>query len=194
MIISSATLDANLFQPFFLDAPVLKLPGSRFRVEIRYPDAEHLEYMADQASSFVDLDLERKGRKEEQTKRWKQIITLVEAINNEEQQKPGDILVFLPGQEDIETLQEKLAKLRAQRGSARLQMVPCHASLAIEEQQRIFAETEPGTRKVVLATNIAESSITIDAITHVIDCGTFKVKWYCPHFFANLETNNPRPS
>ena len=183
MIISSATLDTNLFQKFFFGTPPLELPGSKFGVEIRYPDAGLLENMADQWT-FPDPDLERNGRKVQQTKRWKQIITLVEEISVAEQQKPGDILIFLPGLEDIETLQDKLAKLPAQGGAARLKVVPCHALLPIEEQQRIFAETAPGKRKVVLATNIAESSITIDAITHVIDCGTVKVKWYCPHLLT----------
>jgi pre-mRNA-splicing factor ATP-dependent RNA helicase DHX16 len=100
---------------------------------------------------------------------------------------PGDddgaILVFLPGQEDIESAKEALEARTRGLGtrSAELVVCPIYASLPSEQQAKIFEPAPPGTRKCVIATNIAETSVTIDNIIYVIDCG-----------FAKQTTFNPR--
>lgn len=88
----------------------------------------------------------------------------------------GDILVFLTGQEEIETCQEILQERVKRLGSKlrELQILPVYSNLPSEMQAKIFEPTPPGARKVVLATNIAETSLTIDNIIYVIDPGFCK--------------------
>jgi ATP-dependent RNA helicase DHR2 len=96
---------------------------------------------------------------------------------------PGDILAFLTGQEEIETLQTQLdhyASVLAKE-VPRLKILPLYGSLSIQAQQDAFEKVkEPRTRKVVLATNIAETSVTVSGVRFVIDCGKSKVKQYRP--------------
>lgn len=99
---------------------------------------------------------------------------------------PGDILVFMTGQEDIEatcfSLQERLDQMAA--GAAKppppLAILPIYSQLPADLQARIFQKAEEGTRKCVVATNIAETSLTVDGILYVIDCGYSKIKVYNP--------------
>lgn len=94
----------------------------------------------------------------------------------------GDILVFLTGQEEIETVQENLVQISKHLGSKMRELIvaPIYSSLPSEMQGAIFKATPPGARKVVLATNIAETSITIDGIVYVIDPGFCKQNNYNP--------------
>lgn len=96
------------------------------------------------------------------------------------EQPAGDVLVFLPGQEDIESL-ENAIKLHAKRlpaNSMQIMVCPMYASLPAAQQARVFAKTPTGTRKCVLATNIAETSITIPGVSYVVDTGMCKEKAY----------------
>lgn len=99
-------------------------------------------------------------------------------------QPPGDILLFLTGQEEIEAacqmIQEKIAQ--TENEGAKLLVFPVYAALPMEKQMLIFQKTPEGERKVVIATNIAEASLTIDGILYVIDPGFSKVKTYNPKF------------
>jgi pre-mRNA-splicing factor ATP-dependent RNA helicase DHX15/PRP43 len=161
-IIMSATLDALKFQEYFKGAPLLKVPGRTFPVEIFYtaePEKDYLEAA---------------------------IRTVLQIHQYEE---PGDILVFLTGEAEIEDAVARLSsegsKLSPDLG--RLWPVPLYSTLSPAAQQRIFAPapapTVPGGspgRKVVLATNIAETSITIDGIVYVVDPGFSKQKVYNP--------------
>jgi HrpA-like RNA helicase len=103
-------------------------------------------------------------------------------INEDEEE--GDVLVFLTGQEEIESLgrllraRSKLAN--AASGVRRLHVVLLFAALPPEEQMRVFEPTPPGSRKIVLATNIAETSLTINGIKYVVDCGLTKQRIYHP--------------
>ena len=94
------------------------------------------------------------------------------------QPTPGDILVFLTGQEEIETMAEILTQRTKALGSKIKELVICpiYANLPSEEQTKIFEDAPEGGRKVVLATNIAETSLTIDGIIYVIDPGFCKQK------------------
>ncbi|KAF5270505.1 hypothetical protein FQA39_LY08383 [Lamprigera yunnana] len=149
LLISSATLDAQKFSEFFDDAPIYRIPGRRFPVDIYYTKAPEADY--------VDA-------------------CVVSVLQIHATQPLGDILVFLTGQDEIETCQELLQDRVRRLGSKlkELLILPVYANLPSDMQAKIFMPTPPGARKVVLATNIAETSLTIDNIIYVIDPGFAK--------------------
>lgn len=156
IIISSATMNAAKFSKFYDDCPIFKVPGRRFPVDIHYtlqPESNYLNAA----------------------------ITTIFQIHTT-QELPGDILVFLTGQEEIETMKDKLDAIMAKLGSRIPQMLitPIYANLPQEQQSRIFQPTPVNCRKVVLATNIAETSLTIDGIKYVVDPGFVKENSYLP--------------
>ncbi|KAF7838515.1 pre-mRNA-splicing factor ATP-dependent RNA helicase DEAH1 [Senna tora] len=155
LLISSATLDAEKFSDYFDSAPIFKIPGRRYPVEIHYTKAPEADY----------LDA-----------------AIVTALQIHVTQSPGDILVFFTGQEEIETAEEIMKHRTRGLGTkiAELIICPIYANLPTELQAKIFEPTPEGARKVVLATNIAETSLTIDGIKYVIDPGFCKMKSYNP--------------
>ncbi|KAJ7366656.1 pre-mRNA splicing factor [Mycena albidolilacea] len=155
LLISSATLDAEKFSEYFDGAPTFYVPGRQFAVDIHYtpqPEANYLHAA----------------------------ITTVFQIHTT--QPKGDILVFLTGQEEIEACHENLQETSRALGNkiAELIICPIYANLPSEMQAKIFEPTPEGARKVVLATNIAETSITIDGVVFVIDPGFVKQNSYNP--------------
>ncbi|KAH9458984.1 hypothetical protein MJO28_010337 [Puccinia striiformis f. sp. tritici] len=165
IIVMSATLDAAKFQNYFNSAPLLKVPGRTFPVETFYtpePEPDYLEAA----------------------------IRTVLMIHRDEQ--PGDILVFLTGEEEIEDACRKISievdqLLQTSSLVGPLKCVPLYSSLPPQQQQRIFdppppplTPNGPPGRKVVISTNIAETSLTIDGIVYVIDPGFSKQKIYNP--------------
>ncbi|RKP24572.1 P-loop containing nucleoside triphosphate hydrolase protein [Syncephalis pseudoplumigaleata] len=155
LLISSATMDAQKFAEYFDDAPIYKIPGRPYPVDIYYTPAPEANYLT-------------------------AAITTVLQIHTT--QDRGDILVFLTGQEEIEAAQESLQQTCRVLGSkiAELIICPIYASLPPDLQGKIFEPTPEGARKVVLATNIAETSITIDGVVFVIDAGFVKQNGYNP--------------
>jgi len=161
VVIMSATMDAQKMQEYFDNAPLLNIPGRTHPVEIFYtadPERDYLEAA---------------------------IRTAVQIHNSE---PPGDILLFLTGEEEIESACRSLRKESMRYpDSGELMVVPLYSSLPPSMQQKIF-ESAPGAkfpggpvgRKVVVATNIAETSITIDGIVYVVDPGFAKQKVYNP--------------
>lgn len=149
LLISSATLDAKKFSEFFDDAPIYRVEGRRFPVDIFYTKAPEADYIDAATVSILQIHAT---------------------------QPLGDILVFLTGQEEIETCQEILQERVKRLGSKlkELLILPVYSNLPTEMQAKIFEPTPPGARKVVLATNIAETSLTIDNIIYVIDPGFCK--------------------
>ncbi|KAL7279916.1 LOW QUALITY PROTEIN: hypothetical protein ACG7TL_006325 [Trametes sanguinea] len=155
LLISSATMDAEKFSEYFDDAPVFYVPGRRYPVDIHYtpqPEANYLHAA----------------------------ITTVFQIHTT--QPKGDILVFLTGQDEIEAAQENLQETARALGNKIKELIVCpiYANLPSEMQAKIFEPTPEGARKVVLATNIAETSITIDGVVFVIDPGFVKQNSYNP--------------
>ncbi|GAA5895508.1 hypothetical protein JCM6882_006273 [Rhodosporidiobolus microsporus] len=155
LLIASATLNATKFSEYFDDAPVFRIPGRRYPVDILYtpqPEANYLHAA----------------------------VTTVFQIHTT--QPKGDILVFLTGQDEIEAAQESLEETARALGNkvAELMICPIYANLPTDMQARIFEPTPEGARKVVLATNIAETSITIDGVVYVIDPGFVKQNSYNP--------------
>ena len=155
LLISSATLDAEKFSEYFDFAPIFRIPGRRYPVDIMYtkqPEADYLD------------------------------AAIVTVLQIHVTQPPGDILVFCTGQEEIETAEEILKQRMRSMGSKvpELAVAPIYASLPSDLQAKIFEPPPEGGRKVVLATNIAETSLTIDGIKYVIDPGFCKQKSYNP--------------
>lgn len=155
VIITSATLDSRKFSKYFNDCPVLKIPGRTFPVEVLYTKQPEMDYLAAALESVVQIHLS---------------------------EPQGDILVFLTGQEEIDTSCEVLIEKIKVLGDliAELIILPVYSALPSEMQSRIFEPTPPGSRKVILATNIAETSITIDGIYYVVDPGFVKINAYDP--------------
>lgn len=155
VIVTSATLDLAKFASFFNKCPVLKIPGRTFPVETLFSREPEPDYLA----AALDCVMQ---------------IHVAEA--------EGDILVFLTGQEEIDTSCEVLYNRIKTLGSAvpELVILPVYSALSSDMQLKIFEPAPPGARKVVLATNIAETSITIDGIRYVVDPGYVKVNAYDP--------------
>nr|XP_016437470.1 PREDICTED: DExH-box ATP-dependent RNA helicase DExH5, mitochondrial-like isoform X2 [Nicotiana tabacum] len=95
-----------------------------------------------------------------------------------ENERPGAVLVFMTGWDDINSLKDKLQCHPILGNTSRVLLLACHGSMASTEQRLIFDKPEDGVRKIVLATNIAETSITIDDVVYVIDCGKAKETSY----------------
>nr|NVI75411.1 lethal (2) 37Cb [Cucujiformia] len=131
LLISSATLDAKKFADFFDEAPIFRIPGRRFPVDIYYTKAPEADY--------VDA-------------------CVISVLQIHATQPLGDVLVFLTGQDEIETAQELLTDRMRRLGSKvkELLILPVYANLPSDMQAKIFEPTPPGARKVILATNIAE--------------------------------------
>jgi pre-mRNA-splicing factor ATP-dependent RNA helicase DHX16 len=154
LIISSATMDAEKFSKYFDDASIFMIPGRMFPVDIYYTKSPEADYVDAAVVTVLQIHVSQ-------------------PLN-------GDILVFLTGQEEIETAAEILTQRSRNLGSRipELMICPVYANLPSEQQAKIFEKTPKGARKVVLATNIAETSLTIDGICYVIDTGFNKQKSY----------------
>lgn len=162
IIIMSATLDAEKFQGYFNNAPLLAVPGRTFPVDIFYTP----EFQKDYLDSAIRTVL--------------QIHATEEA---------GDILLFLTGEDEIEDAVRKIIsegeQLTKEEGCGPLAVYPLYGTLPPNKQQRIFEPAPESTtgkpgRKIVISTNIAETSLTIDGIVYVVDPGFSKQKVYNP--------------
>lgn len=158
LIITSATLDSTKFSKYFNECPVFHIKGRTFPVKIYYTKTPEMDYIEATIDTVIDVH-----------------------INN----KDGDILVFLTGREEIETccetIIEKMSILyKSDPKMKELIVLPIYSAMPSEMQSRIFDKAPEGKRKVIIATNIAETSITIDGIYYVIDPGFVKVNAYDP--------------
>ena len=160
VVVMSATLEAEKFQGNFLEAPLMRVPGRLHPVEIFYTQDPERDYLEAAIRTAVQIHA---------------------------CEPPGDILIFLTGEEEIE---DACMKIRREIGNAGdkvgdAKVVPLYASLPPQQQQRIFDEAPPprngiAGRKIVVSTNIAETSLTIDGIVYVLDPGFSKQKVYNP--------------
>ncbi|XP_014230735.1 ATP-dependent RNA helicase DHX8 [Trichogramma pretiosum] len=153
LIVTSATLDAVKFSSYFFEAPIFTIPGRTFEVEIMYTKEPETDYLDASLITVMQIHL---------------------------REPPGDILLFLTGQEEIDTACEILYERMKSLGPdvPELIILPVYSALPSEMQTRIFEPAPPGSRKVVIATNIAETSLTIDGIYYVVDPGFVKQKVY----------------
>ena len=164
LIITSATIDTGRFSAHFNHAPVVQVQGRSFPVEVRYRDFQPLETDAPRSQRgherADDLTLAEK------------IVHTVDEISH--QDGLGDILVFLPGEREIREAHLALEK----RKFRSTEILPLYARLSNKDQDRVFMPG-PG-RRIVLATNVAETSLTVPRIRYVIDPGLARVKRYSP--------------
>ncbi|KAG8977850.1 hypothetical protein FRC05_000378 [Tulasnella sp. 425] len=161
LIVSSATLDATSFHEYFTtgegctpqDAVIVSLEGRMFPVEIAYLKEPCSDYVMEAVRIVWEIHL---------------------------RQGPGDVLVFLTGREEIDRCISEIAERipTLPKGSLGLQPLPLYAGLTTDAQLAVFQPAEKMSRKVVVSTNIAEASVTIDGIKFVVDCGFVKIRTY----------------
>jgi ATP-dependent helicase HrpA len=151
VVITSATIDAERFAQHFDGAPVVEVSGRLYPVEVRYRPV---------------------GGDEEDTTRAEEEEALGDAVEELLREGPGDVLVFLPGEREIRDAAAVLAKRRL-KGA---EVLPLFGRLSAAEQDRVFHPA--GARRVVLATNVAETSLTVPRIRYVVDTGQARVKRY----------------
>lgn len=154
LIVTSATMNSKRFSDFFGGAPEFTIPGRTFPVDVMF----HRSPVED----YVDQ-------------------TVQQVLSIHVSQGQGDILVFMTGQEDIECTCELVQeRLNALNDPPKLSILPIYSQMPADLQAKIFDRAAPGVRKCIVATNIAETSLTVDGIMFVVDAGYSKLKVYNP--------------
>lgn len=160
VIVMSATLEEKKFQKYFSEAPLIHISGRMFGVEVYYSRAPESNYVEAAIRTATQIHL---------------------------YEGQGDILVFLCGEDEIENACERLENgiKIAEHSSADcykgpVAVLPLYSSLPPQQQRKVFRPVPEGTRKIVVATNIAETSLTIDGVVFVVDCGFSKQKVFNP--------------
>ncbi len=155
VIVTSATIDSDRFSKHFNNAPVLEVSGRTFPVEVRYKE------------------LSSKDEDDQEIEMEEAIAQAVDELWRKD--GSGDVLVFLPGEREIRETAEELRKAKLRDA----EILPLFARLSNEDQQRIFRPSSTG-RRIVLATNVAETSLTVPGIRYVIDSGQARINRYSP--------------
>eukprot|EP01052_Picozoa_sp_SAG31_P011667 SAG31_NODE_665_length_12992_cov_3.676181_1_plen_1090_part_00 len=154
LIVTSATLNAEKFASFYGGCPVFKIPGRTFKVEKMFSKFNCEDYVDAAVKQALQIHLSF---------------------------PPGDILIFMTGQEDIEgTCRVMAERLEMVDSPPPIALLPIYSQLPSDMQAKIFEEAPDGARKCIVATNIAETSLTLDGILYVIDSGYCKLKMYNP--------------
>jgi len=155
LIVTSATLSADRFSNFFGGVPVFRIPGRTFPVETYFAKGVQEDYV---------------------------MAAVKQALQIHFNSPPGDILIFMTGQEDIEGTCTVLAEKIMQLGddTPPLLVLPMYSQLPADLQAKIFEAAPKGVRKCIVSTNVAETSLTVDGIKYVIDSGFCKLKVYNP--------------
>ena len=158
VIVTSATIDAERFSTHFNGAPVIEVSGRMFPVEVHYRPLKTKDKTKDKATPQEAEDIEA---------------AILDAVDDLARDRTGgDILVFLPGEREIRETAEALRK----HHPAGTEILPLFARLSHEDQDRVFKPH--GGRRIVLATNVAETSLTVPGIRYVIDAGLARVNRY----------------
>lgn len=154
LIVTSATMNAKRFSDFYGGAPEFTIPGRTFPVDIMYHRSPVEDYVDQAVQQVLAIHVGKPA---------------------------GDILVFMTGQEDIEVTCELIReRLDALNDPPKLSILPIYSQMPADLQAKIFDRAAPGVRKVIVATNIAETSLTVDGIMYVVDAGYSKLKVYNP--------------
>ena len=173
LIVTSATIDTARFAEHFGDTPVVTVEGRAYPVEIRYRPFGHdfLTPLAGEAAEGAGSSRRRpEGGRVREESLTDRIVAALDDITREDPK--GDVLVFLPGEREIRDAHLALAR----RQYRHTEVLPLYARLSVKEQDRVF---KPGPRRrVVLATNVAETSLTVPRIRWVVDSGDARVKRY----------------
>lgn len=166
VIISSATINTSQFSKYFNSAPIISIEGKMFDVDVVY--------------SPLSANLDRDKALVEK---------IVEITQSEVAKKSGDILVFLPGEKLINETCNSIN--RADYKKSKIVLYPLYSKLSREDQLRVFIPTGKNETKIVVATNIAETSITINGIKVVIDSGLQKINFYDQNNFTSSLVETP---
>ncbi|TPX50976.1 hypothetical protein SeLEV6574_g00559 [Synchytrium endobioticum] len=155
VVIMSATLDAVKMAAYFEDAEIVNIPGRQYPVEIFHADDKQEDYLDAAVSATIQTHINQPANS-------------------------GDILVFLTGQEEIESASSILAEASRDLPptAPKLLIAPIYANLPVYQQTQVFDATPPDHRKIVLSTNICETSITLSGIRYVIDTGMCKSRGF----------------
>ncbi|MGQ0474501.1 ATP-dependent RNA helicase HrpA [Acinetobacter variabilis] len=167
VIITSATLDVNRFSDYFNGAPIYEVEGRSYPVEVRYRPISEMSIVGSDDDEFDDF--------EENLPRA--VVAAVEECFQDAQEKGhlehADILIFASTEQEIRELQETLIK----HGPRHTEVLPLYARLALAEQQKIF-NPSGGGRRIIIATNVAETALTVPNIRYVIDSGFARISRY----------------
>ena len=162
LIVTSATLNAEKFSNFFGSVPIFNIPGRTFPVEVLHAKTPVEDYVEGAVKQALAIHIAY---------------------------PPGDILVFMTGQEEIEcvayALEERIEQLTKVGTCPPLSVLPIYSQLPADLQAKIFQEAEGGVRKCVVSTNIAETSLTLDGVMYVVDTGYCKLSVYNPRMGMN---------
>ena len=185
IIITSATIDADRFARHFggdnKPAPVIEVSGRLYPVEIRYRPVENFDATAVKPNASAapgsgSADNSRREGRSQQAQRERGQRDLMDAVTDAVDELcrigSGDVLVFLPGEREIRDTAEALRK----HHPPHVEILPLFARLSAQEQERVFKSSN--ARRIVLATNVAETSLTVPGIRYVVDAGTARVKRY----------------
>uniref|UniRef100_A0A8C1Q360 Pre-mRNA-splicing factor ATP-dependent RNA helicase PRP16 n=1 Tax=Cyprinus carpio TaxID=7962 RepID=A0A8C1Q360_CYPCA len=154
LIVTSATMDSDKFAGFFGNVPIFHIPGRTFPVDILFSKVPQEDYV--EAAVKQALQIHLSGM-------------------------VGDILIFMPGQEDIEVTSDQIVeRLEDLENAPALAVLPIYSQLPSDLQAKIFQKAPDGVRKCIVATNIAETSLTVDGIMFVVDAGYCKLKVFNP--------------
>ena len=185
LILSSATVNAKKFSDYFNQAAIYQIPGRTYPIDVYYTQTAQSNYIQSIIMTILQIHLTQ--QEEEEFNEDDDDHKTKNKTKSKSTTTTGDILVFLTGQEDIELchklLVHKMNELKQFNKAHKpksLLIVPIYSSLPSELQARIFIPTPINTRKVILATNIAETSLTVHGIKYVIDAGLCKMKVYNP--------------
>lgn len=171
VIVSSATMNAQAFSKYFNDCPVVSIETQTFPVTLVYdPPAIKPTTSTVTGAEAILAKIES---------------TISRVLDNHES---GDILIFLPGEKIIK---DCIQRLTYSSFHSKIHIVPLYGRLPKEEQEKVFNNAPFGKKKVVISTNIAETSVTIDGITTVIDCGLAKLNFYNPKTFTSSLIETP---
>jgi len=207
VIISSATINAEIFSEYFGECPIVKIDAQRFPVSLIYDpidresEAENRERGRKYRENKTDFRLQTQDSKfkEKDSRSFNNnknernspnlyaeeaILAKIEGIITRfiSEEREGDILVFLSGEKMIKDCMSRLASCSA---GNYLHLIPLYGRLGKEEQEKVFEDAPKNKTKVVISTNIAETSVTIEGITCVIDSGLAKLNWYNPRTFTS---------
>ncbi|CAK1603285.1 unnamed protein product [Parnassius mnemosyne] len=153
IIIMSATMDVDLFKKYYDDCPVIYLEGRTHPVTIYHAKLKQDDYQYAVVCTIFQLHVSTPSN--------------------------HDFLVFLTGQEEIETVMSNIKQVAKESSGPPIRVCPLYAGLPAAKQLQVWKKTPPGMRKIVLATNIAEASVTIPQIKCVIDTGMVKERTWC---------------
>jgi len=198
IIVTSATIDAERFSNHFIGAPIIEVSGRTYPVEIRYrplgkagfrareiAETENAQFELEDETDFGSANLLGIPRKAKTEARWleeddeEEAIeeAILDAADDLLRQGDGDILVFLPGEREIRDVADHLRKYQGRSAKLKhIEVLPLFARLSIEDQQKIFKSHS--SRRIVLATNVAETSLTVPGIKYVIDAGLARMNRY----------------